>query len=110
MTRPLTAFPNDRERDVRAYLKKRLKLFGGELRKLSWFQRNGAPDELVLLPGIDGVCGPEACFVELKAPGKAPKAHQQREIDKLRAYGLKVLVLDTREAVDAALFWRRDHV
>lgn len=103
----MTATPNDRERDVRRHLKTRLKTYGGELRKVKWIGRNGAPDELVLIPGIDGRQPQHGAFVELKAPGKEPEPHQLREIEKLRAHGFSVYVLDTREAVDAALFWGR---
>ena len=104
----MTDFPHDRERDIRAYLKKHLALLGGALRKVTWFQRRGAPDEFVLLPHIDGVCGASFAFVELKRPGLKPEPHQQRVIDKLRAHGGPVFVLTTREEVDRFLFWRHD--
>lgn len=102
----MTQFPNDRERDVRKYLKARLKVLGGELRKVRWIGRNGAPDELVGLPG-EGRAGrkePVSFWVELKRPGEKPERHQQREIDWLRAHGQTVYVIDSREAVDAVLF------
>ena len=100
----MTAFPNDRERDVRKHLKTRLKALGGELRKVSWFQRRGAPDELVLVPAR-GFMRARYFFAELKAPGKWLEPHQEREIKKLHDHGVPVMVLDSREAVDAALFW-----
>jgi len=100
----MTAFPNDAERDVRKHLKARLKTMGGELRKVSWVMRRGAPDELVLIPAQPGRIA-KAFFVELKRPGQVPERHQLREIEKLRAAGLTVHVIDTREAVDAVLFW-----
>lgn len=94
----ITSFPNDRERDVRAHLKRRLKALGGELRKCSWFQRNKAPDELVLIR-------PQRRYflIELKRPGQRPDTGQQREIEKLRDCGMEVYVADTREMVDAIL-------
>jgi len=49
---------------------------------------DGMPDRLVLLPG--GKCG----FVEVKAPGKKPRALQVVRIEMLRALGFKVYVLD----------------
>jgi hypothetical protein len=49
---------------------------------------DGMPDRLVLLPG--GKCG----FVEVKAPGKKPRALQRVRIEMLRAWGFKVYVAD----------------
>jgi hypothetical protein len=99
-----TRHPDDAERDVRKYLKKRLALLGGELRKCSWFMRRHAPDELVLVPAQPGRIG-RGFFAELKRPGEQPDRGQLREIAKLRAAGFTVHVIDSREAVDAALFW-----
>lgn len=100
----ITDFPNDAERDVRKHLKARLKTLGGELRKCSWFPRGSAPDELVLVPARGGNAS-QHFLAELKRPGKEPTDAQWREIKLLRSYGLDVRVLDSREAVDAALFW-----
>lgn len=99
-----TAFPNDRERDVRAHLKKRLKLLGGELRKVSWFPRTGAPDELIFLPARANRKA-RVIWAELKRPGQKPEKHQQRAIELLRDHGQEVVVIDCREAADAVLFW-----
>ena len=49
---------------------------------------NGMPDRLVLLPG--GKCG----FVEVKAPGKKPRALQRVTHEMLKAWGFKVYVAD----------------
>lgn len=99
-----TAFPNDAERDVRKHLKDRLQTLGGELRKVSWRNRRSAPDELILVPMRGG--NPAKFFLaELKRPGEQPTAAQWREIGLLLSYGVDVRVLDSREAVDAALFW-----
>lgn len=38
------------ERDVEAYLVARAKALGGEVRKVQWVGRRGAPDRLVMLP------------------------------------------------------------
>lgn len=102
--RGITRFPNDAERDVRKHLKGRLKTLGGELRKCSWSPRTSAPDELVLVPARGGN-EPRNFLAELKRPGKEPTDAQWREINRLRSYGMDVRVLDSREAVDAALFW-----
>jgi hypothetical protein len=50
-----------RERDIEAYLVKRVKAIGGEVRKVKWIGRKSAPDRLVMSP-IHG-----AMWVELKA-------------------------------------------
>lgn len=100
-----THYPDDKERDVRAYLKKRLRLMGhASLRKCSWFPRSDAPDELVLIEAQPGRIA-RGFFAELKRPGAVPRPGQLREIEKLRAAGFVVYVIDSREAVDAALFW-----
>lgn len=39
-----------RERDIEAYMVKRVKAMGGEVRKVKWIGRRGAPDRLVMLP------------------------------------------------------------
>ena len=36
-------------------------------------------------------------FVEIKATGKKPEAHQERFHDKLRDYGFKVTIIDNKE-------------
>ena len=82
-----------REREVEAHLIKRVKALGGEVRKVSWIGRNGAPDRFVMLPS-------GSCWIELKAPGQKAKPHQVREHERMRAMGQVVLVLDSIAAVD----------
>lgn len=84
-----------RERDIENYLVKRVKALGGEVRKVQWIGRRGAPDRLVMLP-----FHPYTTWVELKAPGKKPEPHQEREHQRMRARGQRVLVIDTIEGVD----------
>jgi len=55
---------------------------------------DGMPDRLVLLPG--GKCG----FVEVKAPGKKPRALQLVRHEMLKALGFKAYVLDAREQIE----------
>ena len=55
---------------------------------------DGMPDRLVLLPG--GKCG----FVEVKAPGKKPRALQRVRHEMLKGLGFKVYVLDTKEQIE----------
>jgi hypothetical protein len=99
-----------READVEQYLVKRVKAMGGEVRKVAWVGRRHAPDRLVMIP--DSVIDKTGCirwiparsfFVELKAPGKRPRAGQQREIERMRECKLRVEVIDSLEAVEAVL-------
>jgi hypothetical protein len=100
------------ERDIESYLTKRVKAIGGEVRKVQWVGRRGAPDRLVMLPmqrlakSIDCAwCNPRgrAIWVELKAPGKKAEAHQLREHDRMRAMGQTVVIIDSLQAVEAML-------
>lgn len=86
-----------RERDVEAYLKKAVELAGGEVRKVQWIGRRGAPDRVVMMRG-------QTWWLELKAPGKKPEPHQAREHERLRKMGQTVLVIDSKEMVDT-LMW-----
>lgn len=82
-----------RESTIEKHLVKRVTALGGEIRKVEWIGRRGAPDRFVMLP--------EGClWVELKAPGKTPEPHQEREHARLRKMGQIVLVLDSIESVD----------
>lgn len=83
-----------RERDVERQLIKRVKAAGGEVRKLMWIGRRGAPDRLVLLPGR----GP--LFVELKAPGGRISRLQEVEHRRLRAAGGRVMVIWKIEQIE----------
>ena len=58
---------------------------------------DGMPDRLVLLPG--GRMG----FVELKAPGKKPRALQLARHRLLRRLGFKVHVIDEINQIDKVL-------
>ena len=49
---------------------------------------SGMPDRIIFLP--DGKTG----FVEVKAPGKKPRALQLKRHAQLRALGFRVFVLD----------------
>lgn len=82
-----------KERDVERYLVRRTKDAGGIIRKVRWVGRRGAPDRLVLLPGV-------MVWVELKRPGGVTQPHQVREHDKLKQMGQRVEVIDSRFAID----------
>lgn len=85
-----------RESQVEAHLVKRVKALGGEVRKVKWIGRRGAPDRVVMLPDV-------LFWVELKRPGKDAEAHQAREHGRMRRVGQVVYVADTIEAVDAVM-------
>ena len=86
-----------RESEIEAYLKRRVRDVGGDVRKVMWIGRRGAPDRLVMLPGRSAV------YVELKAPGKTVTIAQTREHNRLRAFGQQVEVIDSLAGVDLLL-------
>lgn len=114
-----------RERDIERYLCKKAKALGGEVRKVKWVGRRGAPDRLVMLPVINERVGRAAFYridnetdatdmvlagfhsfmfwVELKAPGKKAEPHQLREHERMQAMGQRVEVIDSFEGVDNLL-------
>lgn len=98
-----------RERDIERHLVKRVKALGGEVRKVEWIGRRGAPDRLVMLPetrslgGMRIDCPAETIFVELKSPGVKPEAYQLREHERMRAMGQRVVVIDSIEGVEGLL-------
>ena len=86
-----------RERDIEAYLVRRIKALGGEIRKLRWIGRRGAPDRVVMLPGG------RLYWIELKRTGGTAEAHQAREHARMLRMGQRVLVLDTIEKIDGVV-------
>jgi hypothetical protein len=109
-----------RESTIERHLVERVKALGGEVRKVKWIGRRGAPDRLVMLPERvtpwDGTIRPGAIclrnplkhaarsvWVELKAPGVPPEAHQVREHERMRKMGQRVVVIDSIEGVEALL-------
>jgi hypothetical protein len=95
------------ERDIERHLVKRVKAQGGEVRKVQWIGRRGAPDRLVMLPRGRASSGRvSACstlWIELKAPGKKAETHQLREHERMRAMGQVVFVIDSIEGVEELL-------
>lgn len=102
------------ERDIEDYLVKRVKAMGGEVRKVQWIGRIGAPDRLVMLPatrfkkleapfGLTCNFPAQTIWVELKAPGAKPRPSQLREHERMRAMGQRVEVIDSLEGVEALL-------
>jgi hypothetical protein len=92
-----------REAQIEAHLVKRVKALGGEVRKVQWIGRRGAPDRLVMLPKGMWRGRIVALWVELKAPGVAPEPHQVREHERMRELGQWVEVIDSLEAVERLL-------
>jgi len=85
-----------RERDIEDYLVKRVAAMGGEVRKVRWIGRRGAPDRLVMFPNL-------TVWVELKRPGAEAEAHQLREHDRMRRLGQRVEIIDSLAAVEKLL-------
>lgn len=115
-----------REREVEAYLVKRVKALGGEVRKVQWVGRKNAPDRLVMLPEVhknvrhDGPWGTRydkkrvraaaAFWVELKNPktivtfpANPHERAQAREHERMRALGQRVEVIGTLYQVEELL-------
>lgn len=80
------------EAKVVSETKKAAKRAGFEHRKVSYVNRNGAPDDWFF--GFGG----RLIIVEFKAPGEAPRDNQASEIKRLRLRGFEVYVIDTVEA------------
>ena len=83
-----------REKEIELRLVKAVEKMGGRTVKFTSIGFDGMPDRLVLLPG--GKCG----FVEVKAPGKKPRALQRVRHEMLKKLGFKVYVLDAIEQIE----------
>ena len=100
-----------RESDIEAHLVARVKALGGEIRKVVWVGRQGAPDRLVMLPLHPGQMLTNNCFwIELKNPdtirtfpANPHERKQHREHERMRAMGQRVEVIGTIEQVEELL-------
>lgn len=97
-----------RESEIEKYLVERAEYLGGEVRKVKWIGRKNAPDRIVMIPhGVWRYWGqdlrPNTFWVELKAPGKKPTTTQLREHARMRRMGQTVVVIDSKDGVDALL-------
>ena len=105
-----------KEKDIEEHLCKRVRELGGDVRKVQWIGRKGAPDRLVMLPYRRALWNPaeeryeSTIWVELKAPGLAalfphtPHERQQhREHERMRAMGQRVVVIDSFQGVEELL-------
>lgn len=84
-----------RENQIEEHLHTRVRELGGDYRRLSWIGRNGANDDLILLPRDS-----RHLLVECKRPGKTATTAQAREHDRLRAAGFEVHVVSTTAEID----------
>lgn len=74
------------EGKVVALIRARVKDAGGEVRKCAWENCRGAPDLLVMLPGIHA-------WIEAKTETGKLGPHQAREHARMTAAGCKVYVV-----------------
>jgi len=90
-----------RERDIERTLVGAIQALGGEVRKVQWIGRRGAPDRVVMLGG-------RTIWVELKRPGEEPSSWQEREHGRMQAMGQRVLVIDSLPGVERLVAELRD--
>jgi hypothetical protein len=83
-----------RESLIETYLVFRLKSVGVRADKYKTPARRHAPDRICLMKWG------RVFFVETKKPGAVPRAGQLREFDRLRDFGFRVYVIDSKEGVD----------
>lgn len=94
-----------RERVIEKYLKDEVRKAGGGTRKM---KNINDPDQIVMWrEGTIPLARsrhtrqlPEVHFVELKSLGEKPRAGQLREHARLRGFGFRVFVLDTKQKID----------
>lgn len=114
-----------KEAHIERHLVRRVKELGGEVRKVAWVGRQGAPDRLVMLPHrspklvsafehfslpVEAIKPSQTIWVELKNPNtiktfpaNAHEHAQHREHERLRKMGQRVEVIGTIEQVEELL-------
>ncbi len=85
-----------REKTLETRLKKAVEAAGGLCWKLTCPGTAGVPDRICLLGG-------RVVFVEVKAPGNAPRPLQVRRMNQLAAQGFACLVLDSPQGIEGVL-------
>ena len=85
------------EKEIENYLIRKIKNKKGIAYKFTSPGNSGVPDRLCLLPNG------KIFFVELKSPGKKPRALQVNQITKIMSLGQRVYVVDSKEKVDEVL-------
>ena len=86
-----------REKEIENDLIYKTKKRGGIALKFTSPGYDGVPDRLVLLPNS------KMGFVEVKAPGKKPRALQIARMQMLRSLGFKAYVLDDKKETEVIL-------
>lgn len=86
-----------REKEIERKLVQAVKIRGGICPKWVAPGFNGVLDRIVFIP--NGKIG----FVELKAPGKNPRALQRKRHEQLQELGFQVFVLDNPEKIGGIL-------
>ena len=106
-----------KERDIERALVRHVKELGGEVRKVAWVGRQGAPDRLVMLPKMPYHSEapivyhyPRTVWVELKNPktiltfpANAHERAQHREHERMRKLGQRVEVIGTLKQIESLL-------
>lgn len=89
-----------KEGKVELYFRQQVAAAGGLTRKAKWLCRRGCPDQFWSFPSkARAGCDDRNGLAEIK--DAAPlQPHQEREIKKLRAAGVNVVVLSSFEDVD----------
>ena len=95
------------EKEIENYLVRKIKNKKGIAYKFTSPGNSGVPDRICMLPNG------KIFFVELKSPGKKPRALQVNLIRKITNLGQSVYVVDSKEMVDRVLenellSWRED--
>ncbi len=86
-----------RESTIENHLREEAKKRGGIAMKFVSPGLNGVPDRLVLMPNG------RMAFIELKAPGKTPRALQRKRKRQLEVLGFRVYVVDGLEQIGGIL-------
>lgn len=86
-----------REKEIEQALVKAVRNAGGKCLKFTCPGYAGVPDRLLLLPGG------KIAFVELKAPGKKPRALQIKRMKQLSALGFSCFVIDNMDAIGGVI-------
>ena len=85
------------EKLLEARLNKKVKEAGGWSIKMLSTHLTGLPDRLCLLPGE------KLFFAEIKSPGKKPTKIQKFVMNKIRALGFKVYIIDSIKSLNEAI-------
>lgn len=86
-----------REREIEQHLRLGVKRLGGIAFKFTSPGNAGVPDRIVIMPGN------RIYFIELKRSGGEARPLQKMQINRLKALGCSVSVIDSKEGVDKFL-------